>query len=165
VAYQAKEKTMTRLRNENGSIDATDALIIKALVANARIPTAELARMVSLSAPSAAERVKRLEETGVIRGYHAEINPAALGLPLAVNIRVRPMPGQLQKLAACLKELSEIVECHRVTGDDCYVAVAHVASVSAMEKLIDKIVPYGTTNTAIIQSSPVPRRTPEIVVR
>jgi Lrp/AsnC family transcriptional regulator, leucine-responsive regulatory protein len=154
---------MNRLRNGNGSVDAIDAAIIKALVGNARIANAELARLTGLSAPSTAERVKRLEEAGVISGYHAEINPVALGLPLSLNIRVRPMPGQLQKLAALLSKLTEIVECHRVTGDDCYVAVAHVASVGAMEKLIDKIIPYGSTNTSIIQSSPVPRRTPEIM--
>jgi len=159
------EKFMNRLRNANSSIDAIDVAIIKALVGNARIPTAELARTVGLSAPSTAERVKRLEDVGVICGYHAEINPAALGLPLAVNIRIRPMPGQLQKLATLMFKLPEIVECHRVTGDDCYVAVAHVASVSAMEKLIDKIIPLGTTNTSIIQSSPVPRRMPEIAIR
>jgi Lrp/AsnC family transcriptional regulator, leucine-responsive regulatory protein len=154
---------MKRLRNERFPIDTVDAAILKALAENARTANTELARIVGLSAPSTAERVKRLEEAGVITGYHAEIDPAALGLPLAVNIRIRPMPGQLQNLAALLGKLPEILECHRVTGDDCYVAVAHVASVSAMEELIDKIIPYGSTNTSIIQSSPVPRRMPEIV--
>jgi Lrp/AsnC family leucine-responsive transcriptional regulator len=155
---------MKRLQIENANLDTIDASIVKALVGNARISNSELARMVGLSAPSTTERIKRLEEAGVIRGYHAEIDPVALGLPLAVNIRVRPMPGQLHNLAATLGKLAEIVECHRVTGDDCYIAVAHVASVGAMEKLIDKIIPYGTTNTTIIQSSPVPRRMPEIAV-
>jgi Lrp/AsnC family transcriptional regulator, leucine-responsive regulatory protein len=156
---------MNRLRSENGPIDTIDATILKVLVSNARIANSEIARLVGLSAPSTSERVKRLEEAGVIRGYYAEIDPVALGLPLAVNIRVRPMPGQVQTLAALLSKLSEIVECHRVTGDDCYVALAHVSSVVAMEKLIDKIIPYGSTNTSIIQSSPVPRRMPEIKVR
>ena len=156
---------MNRLRYKNGAIDATDAAILKAVAANARMTNSDLARLVGLSAPSTAERVKRLEEAGVIRGYHADIDPAGLGLPLAVNIRVRPMPGHLQKLAALLGKLGEIVECHRVTGDDCFVAVAHVASVAALETLIDKIIPFGSTNTSIIQSSPVLRRMPEISAR
>jgi Lrp/AsnC family transcriptional regulator, leucine-responsive regulatory protein len=165
MPHEKKENTMNRLRSENGPIDTIDAAILKVLVSNARIANSELARLVGLSAPSTSERVKRLEETGVIRGYHADIDPAALGLSLAVNIRIRPMPGQLQSLATLLGSLGEIVECHRVTGDDCYVAVAHVSSVGAMEKLIDKIIPYGSTNTSIIQSSPVPRRMPAIVAR
>jgi Lrp/AsnC family transcriptional regulator, leucine-responsive regulatory protein len=74
---------------------------------------------------------------------------------MATPAMTSAMPGHVQKLAALLNKLPQIVECHRITGDDCYVAVAHVASVPAMEKLIDRIVPYGSTNTAIIQSSPV----------
>lgn len=153
---------MNRLKYENGSIDQIDAAMLKVLAGNARVTNSQLARMIGLSAPSTSERLKRLEDTGVIRGYHADIDPVALGLPLAVTIRVRPMPGQLQKLATLLGKLGEVVECHRVTGDDCFVATAHVATVAAMEMLIDKIIPYGSTNTSIIQSSPVQRRMPEI---
>ena len=98
----------------------------------------------------------------VYRGYHADIDPATIGLPLAVHIRVRPMTGQWQKLATLLGSLDAVVECHRVTGDDCFIATAHVASVADMEALIDKIIPLGTTNTSVIQSSPVTRRMPAI---
>jgi len=153
---------MKRLSFVNGRIDNVDAAILRALAANARIATAELARDIGLSSPSTAERVKRLEEAGIIRGYHADIDPAAIGLPLAVHLRVRPMPGQLQKLATLLSKLDAVLECHRVTGDDCFVATAHVASVSHLEALIDKIIPLGATNTSIIQSSPVTRRMPAI---
>jgi Lrp/AsnC family transcriptional regulator, leucine-responsive regulatory protein len=153
---------MNRLRYQNGPPDAIDLAILRALAANALIPVAELARLIGLSSPSTAERVKRLEETGVITGYHAAIDPAALGLPFAVHIRIRPMPGQHSKLVQVMTDLTEIVECHRITGDDCFIATAHVASVAAMETLIDRILPYGTTNTAIMQSSPVPRRMPSV---
>jgi Lrp/AsnC family leucine-responsive transcriptional regulator len=153
---------MKRLGTGNGRIDDIDAAILTALAANARVTTSDLARAIGLSAPSTAERVKRLEEAGVIRGYHADIDPAAIGLSLAVHLQVRPMPGQVQKLAALLSKLDAVVECHRVTGDDCFIATAHVASVAEMEALIDKIIPYGTTNTSIIQSSPVARRLPAI---
>jgi Lrp/AsnC family transcriptional regulator, leucine-responsive regulatory protein len=153
---------MNRLWFENGGLDQIDAELLATLATDGRITIADLARKVGMSAPSVAERIKRLEEAQVILGYSARINPAALGLPLAVHIRVRPMPGQLGKLAALLNKLPAIVECDRITGDDCFVARAHVASVQELEKLIDQIIPLGTTNTAIIQSSPVERRLPPI---
>lgn len=155
---------MKRLRSERHAIDSTDAAILTCLARDARVSTADLARDVGLSAPSVAERIKRLEESNVIRGYTAIIDPEALGLALAVHIRVRPMPGQLGKLATLLNKLDAIVECDRITGDDCFVAKAHVASVRELEALIDKIIPLGTTNTAIIQSSPVVRRLPQLPV-
>ena len=151
---------MKRLRHENGCIDDVDAAILTALAGNARMSTSDLAREIGLSPPSTAERIKRLEEAGIIRGYHADIDAEAIGLPLAVNIRIRPMPGQLHKVATLLSKIGAVVECYRLTGDDCFVATAHVASVAEMEVLIDKIIPFGTTNTSIIQSYPVPRRMP-----
>jgi len=153
---------MKRLRLEQARVDKLDAAILATLAADARITLADLARKVRLSAPSVAERVKRLEESGVIRGYTVEIDPMALGLPLGFHIRIRPMPGQLAKVAALLEKLPQIVECDRVTGDDCFVAKAHVASIKDLEALIDQIIPYGVTNTAIIQSSPINRRLPSI---
>jgi Lrp/AsnC family leucine-responsive transcriptional regulator len=153
---------MKRLDTGNRGIDDVDAAILTALGGNARVTTSDLARAIGLSAPSTAERVKRLEEAGIIRGYHADIDPSAIGLGLAVHLRVRPMPGQLQKLAALLSKTDAVIECHRVTGEDCFIATAHVASVAEMEALIDKIIPFGTTNTSIVQSSPVARRLPPI---
>jgi Lrp/AsnC family leucine-responsive transcriptional regulator len=105
-----------------------------------------------------AERIKRLEEAGVIEGYAAKINPKALGLPIAAWLRIRPIPGQLRKVAAILNDLPEIVECDRITGEDCFIARAYLRSVEELEWLIDQIIPYAMTNTSIIQSSPVPRR-------
>lgn len=154
---------MKRFRSERHTIDNVDAAILSCLAVDARIPTANLAREIGLSPPSVAERIKRLEENNVISGYAAVIDPEALGLSLAVHIRIRPIPGQLAKLATLLNELNAIVECDRVTGDDCFVAKAHVASVRELEALIDKIIPLGTTNTAIIQSSPVKRRLPPLL--
>ncbi len=153
---------MKRLKYEKGAIDAIDAQILDALTDDARISVAELARTVGLSSPSVSERVKRLEEAGVIEGYTAKINPKALGLPLAVWLRIRPMPGQLKKVAALLYGLPEIVECDRITGEDCFVARAHVKSIEDLERLIDEVIPYAITNSSIIQSSPVRRRLPPI---
>ena len=153
---------MKRLRYENGDLDATDVRILDALVVDARISIADLACSVGLSPPSVSERIKRLEEVGVIEGYTLTINPKALGLPIAAWLRIRPIPGQLQKVADILRGLREIVECDRITGEDCFIARAHVQSVEELEKLIDQVIPYAMTNTSIIQSSPVKRRLPPI---
>ena len=153
---------MKRLRYESGPLDAVDARIVAALADNARISVADLSRQVGLSSPSVSERLKRLEEAGVIQGYTVRLNPEALGLPLAAWLRIRPVPGQLRKVSEILGSLPEIVECDRVTGEDCFIARAHVRSVEDLEALIDEIIPYAMTNTAIIQSSPVPRRLPPI---
>ena len=153
---------MKRLRYENGTLDGIDVRILDALVAEARISVADLARAVGLSSPSVSERMKRLEEAGVIEGYTVRINPQALGLPLAAWLRIRPVPGELKRVAEILRGLPAIVECDRITGDDCFIARAHVRSVAELESLIDAIIPYAMTNTSIIQSSPVPRRLPPI---
>jgi Lrp/AsnC family transcriptional regulator, leucine-responsive regulatory protein len=144
----------------NAGLDEIDVLILRALVENARLPIKSLASRVGLSSPSTAERVRRLEEAGVIEGYGARLNPGAVGLPLAALIRIRPMPGELTRVAKLLARKPSIVECDRVTGDDCFVARAFVQSVDELEKLIDDLLPFATTNTAIIQSSPVKRRMP-----
>jgi len=153
---------MKRLRYENSPLDATDARILEALIDDARISVAELARAVGLSPPSVSERIKRLEEAGVIEGYTLKINPTALGLPLAAWLRIRPIPGQLLKVTEILRTLPEIVECDRITGDDCFLARAHVRSVDDLERVIDQVMPYAMTNTSIIQSSPVKRRLPPV---
>lgn len=156
---------MKRLRYENGTLDDVDTRILHALIDNARISLAELARKVGLSPPSVSERIKRLEEAGVIRGYSAEIDPEALGYPLSAWLRIRPIPGQLHAVAELLRRLPEIVACDRITGEDCFMARAHVRSVEDLEALIDEIIPYAMTNSSIIQSSPVPRRLPPIPTR
>ncbi len=153
---------MKSLRNKNGDPDRIDGHILQTLVDDARTSTAEIARKVGLSAPSVSERIRRLEEAGIVTGYTATINPQALGLELTAWIRIRPMPGLFHKVAKILEKLPAIVECDRITGEDCFIARAHVKSVSELEVLIDEIVPYAMTNTSLVQSSPVKRRLPPI---
>ncbi|MDA4847011.1 Lrp/AsnC family transcriptional regulator [Hoeflea poritis] len=153
---------MKRLRYENSDLDRIDAAILKFLIEDARTSVAELARRVELSAPSVSERIRRLEEAGVIRGYTLDIDPAAIGLPLTVWIRIRPLPGALSRVAEILRARPEIVECDRITGDDCYVARAHVSDVAALEVLIDTFADCASTNTSVVQSSPVARRLPPV---
>lgn len=151
---------MKRLRYESGPIDAVDARILRLLAEDGRIAMAELARRVGLSAPSTTERVKRLEEAGVIEGYAARINPAALGRSLSAFLRIRPVPGRLAKVAEILVTIPQIVECERVTGEDCFIARAQLRSVAELEAVIDRIIPHAMTNTSIVQSRPVNRRLP-----
>ena len=151
---------MKRLRYEDGPLDAVDARILKALAEDARISVADIARLVGLSGPSVSERIRRLEESGVIEGYTVRINVPEIGLPIAAWLRVRPLPGELARVADILRDLPEIVECDRVTGDDCFIAKAHVRSMEHLEKIIDRIIPFAMTNTSIIQSSPVRLRLP-----
>ncbi len=149
----------------NDDLDPLNLKILRVLEGNARISIAELARKVGLSTPSAAERVRRLQENGVIEGYAVRLDPAALGLAVSAWLRIRPVPGQLAAVAEIIRGLPEIVQCDRVTGEDCFVALAHVASVADLERVIDRIIPHAMTNTAIIQSSPVKPRSPLDAVR
>lgn len=146
--------------NSSAELDQVDVLILTALAENARIPIKSLAGRVGLSSPSTAGRVRRLEERGIIEGYTARFNAGALGLPLAALIRIRPMPGELHRVARLLAKKPNIVECDRVTGDDCFIAKALLQNVGELERLIDDILQLATTSTAIIQSSPVKRRMP-----
>ena len=150
------------LRSEEAALDRIDAAIVRELCADARIAWAELGRRVGLSAPSAAERVRRLEDAGVITGYGASIDPARLGYRLTILIRARPLPGEMDKMIEAIRNTPQIVGCERVSGDDCFVARAHVRDVAEMESVIDKLVPFGATNSSIVQSAPVPPRLVEL---
>jgi Lrp/AsnC family leucine-responsive transcriptional regulator len=144
-------------RRENG-LDDPNLRLLAELQQDARLSFAELGRRVGLSSPAVAERLGRLEETGVIQAYRAEIDPRALGLTLGVVIRIRPAPRELHKVAELAQRTPEIVECQRITGEDCYFMKAHVRDVEHLEELIDRFAIYGQTTTSIVQSSPVPRR-------
>src|SRR4051794_16421214 len=143
----------------NGDLlDAINLRLVEELQADARASIAELGRRVGLSSPAVAERLRRLEQEGAITGYRAEVDPRKLGYDLGVVIRIRPAPRQIAAVAELARKTEEVVECHRVTGDDCYVMFAHVRDVSHLEEVIDQFAAYGQTTTSIMQSSPVPRR-------
>jgi Lrp/AsnC family leucine-responsive transcriptional regulator len=138
--------------------DPTNRRIVAELQGDARLTLAELGRRVGLSSPAVAERLQRLESEGVIAGYRAEIDPRAFGYALTAVVRVRPAPRQLPKVAEVAREADEVVECHRITGEDCFFVKAHVRDVGHLEELIDRFTPFGQTTTSIVQSSPVPGR-------
>jgi Lrp/AsnC family transcriptional regulator, leucine-responsive regulatory protein len=139
-------------------IDDIDRRLLTALQSEARLSHAELGRRIGLSGTSTAERLRRLEESGVIRGYAADVDPKALGYAITAVLRIRPVLGELKKIAEVANRTPEVVECHRITGEDCYIMKLHVRSVDALEEVLDRFTPYGQTTTSIVQSSPVPGR-------
>ena len=141
-------------------MDATDQKILNALMADSRISQKELAARVGLSAPAVAERVRRLEEGGIIRGFTIDINPEALGYPLQAIVRVRPLPGKLHIVEQIIQEIPEFGECDKVTGEDCFVARLYVRSVADLDNLLERIVDKAETNTSIVKAKPVERRMP-----
>ncbi|MEC8369435.1 MAG: Lrp/AsnC family transcriptional regulator [Pseudomonadota bacterium] len=92
-------------------------------------------------------------------GFSLKVEPKALGFPLAAYIHIRPMPGNYRKTAVFMTTLDPVVECRRVTGEDCFIATAHLRSIEELEAVIDEIITFATTNTSILQSTAVPRRT------
>lgn len=146
-------------RNADGlRVDEIDTRLLNELQSDARLSLAELGRRVGLSSPAVAERLQRLEDDGVIRAYRVEIDPRHLGYSLTAIIRIRPAPGQLRAVADLAEQTSEIAECHRITGDDCYIATANLRDVGHLEEVIDRFALLGQTTTSIVQSSPVHSR-------
>ena len=151
-------------RRQNGRsadtarLDDVNLRLLEELQADARLANAELGRRVGLSAPAVAERIARLREAGVITGYHAAVDPRALGYALTAILRIRPAPRELPKVADLARRTPEVVECHRITGEDCFFMKLHVRDVEHLEEVIDAFAFFGQTTTSILQTSPVPRR-------
>ena len=142
-------------------LDDRNQKLLAALLKDPRASITALARRVGLSAPATRERLLRLEEAGVIKGWQVELDPKALGFPIAVLIRVRPMPGQLPKIAKLAQSLPQVTECHRITGEDCFLLRAYLRALDELDGLLDRFLAYGQTTTSIVQSSPVaPRSLP-----
>ena len=138
--------------------EATNAHLLRLLREDPRMGVSELARRVGMSAPAVRERVLRLREAGIIAGYRVDIAPAALGYAVCAFVRVRPSPGQLPKVAELARRTSEVVECHRVTGEDCFVMKVYLPSIDRLDDLLDRFLQHGQTTTSIVQSTPVPPR-------
>jgi Lrp/AsnC family transcriptional regulator, leucine-responsive regulatory protein len=141
-------------------LDDTNTSLLKALTDDPRASAAELARVVGMSAPAVRERISRLERAGVIRGYRVDIDPAAIGLPVAAWVRVRPGPGQLPKVADLAARTPEVSECHRISGEDCFLLKVHAPAIEALEGVLDQFLMYGQTISSIVVSTPVPPRNP-----
>ena len=147
--------------SKDGLLDDVNRRLLAELSSDPRIGMSALARRVNMSAPAVTERVQRLERAGVIKGYRLEVNPAALGLPVTAFARIRPAAGQLSKVAELARSLPQVTECHRITGEDCFLIKVHAPAVEELETLLDQFLVYGQTVTSIVVSTPVqPRSLP-----
>jgi Lrp/AsnC family transcriptional regulator, leucine-responsive regulatory protein len=143
---------------EASLLDESDRRILEELQRDGRLTMAELVRRISLSPPAVAERVQRLERSGVITGYKAVIDPKAIGYPLAAVVRVRPASRQLHRIPEIAVATPEVVECYRITGEDCFFVKLHLRSIDDLEEILDRFVEYGQTTTSLIHSAPVANR-------
>src|SRR3954454_25392426 len=144
------------------SLDDTDRALLAALAQDARQPVSELARTVGLSAPSTAERIRRLEAQGVIERFTVQINPRALGFTLQAVVRVKPLPGQLHLVEEVIRRIPEFVECDKVTGDDCFICRLYLHSIEQLDEILSKVTERAETSTAIVKSTPLARRLPPL---
>lgn len=140
------------------ALDAVGWKILRELQQNARIPFSELGRRVGLTAPAVAERIKRMEDAGIITGYRVELNTERLGLPLTAFIRVMPREGNCARVIELARSIPEVMECHRVTGAECSIVKVAARSVQHLESIIDSLMPAGETVTSIVLSTPVAHR-------
>ncbi|WP_027211619.1 Lrp/AsnC family transcriptional regulator [Burkholderia sp. WSM2232] len=144
------------------TLDETDRALLAALAEDARRPVSELARLVGLSAPSTAERIRRLEAQGVIERFTVQLAPRALGFTLQAIVRVKPLPGQLHLVEEVIRRIPEFVECDKVTGDDCFICRLYLHSIEQLDEILSKVTERAETSTAIVKSTPIARRLPPL---
>ena len=148
----------TRSTPSTDVLDKVNLQIVRALQDDPRVSMSELARRVRLSPPAVTERVDRLRQAGVISGWRLEVDPEAVGLPITAYARAQPGPGQLARLAALARQTDEVTECHRITGEDCFLIKLHVRSMAHLADVLDHFSVHGRLTTSIVVSTPVPLR-------
>jgi Lrp/AsnC family leucine-responsive transcriptional regulator len=137
--------------------DPKNLALIRLLRGDPRLSVSELARAVKMSAPAVRERLQRLQESGIL-AWHIAVDPRALGFPVSAFVRVRPAPGQLSKIAELARRMPEVTECHRVTGEDCFVLKLYIPALDQLDRVLDQFLAYGQTTTSLVQSTPVAAR-------
>ena len=140
------------------AIDEIDRKVLTELQQDGRVSYAELGRRVGLTTPAVIERVRKLEDAGVITGYRAEIDPAKVGLPITAFVRMSISGVDYSHIIEVAEQSEEVIECHRGTGGDSFIMKVAVSSVEHLQEVIDRLTPYGITTTTIVLSSPVRRR-------
>ncbi|MBC3933786.1 Lrp/AsnC family transcriptional regulator [Undibacterium rugosum] len=138
-------------------LDLMDARILEILQEDARVTLAEIGRRIHLSQPAVAERIRRMETAQVITGYHARVNPEALGYGITAFVRIasRSSDVSVPHIAA---QVPEVVECHAITGEDCVIVKVVAPSVRELERVIASLARGGVTSTSLILSSSIERR-------
>ncbi|WP_375267718.1 Lrp/AsnC family transcriptional regulator [Phenylobacterium sp.] len=140
-------------RSRAAEVDGADLAILEALQDNARLPLAALARQIGMSQPAVSERVKRLEERGVITGYGARIDAARLGLPMMAIIRLRTTHEHIRPALERFAAMPEVVEVHRLTGEDCFLLKVLVPTPADLETIVDGVARFGAVTTSLVLRS------------
>jgi Lrp/AsnC family transcriptional regulator, leucine-responsive regulatory protein len=146
------------MNNRGILTDATNLELLVLLQENPRAPISQLARKIGMSNPAVNERVLRLQESGILSGFRLELNPKELGYQVMAFVRMRPLPGHLNKVAELAQSIPEVTECHRITGEDCFIMKVYLKEISNLDRVLDRFLAHGQTTTSIVQSSPVPTR-------
>lgn len=146
------------MNNEALLADGKNLILLCLLEKNPRAPISQLARRIGMSSPAVKERILRLEESGILAGYRLDLNPKELGYLVTAFVRVRPLPGHLNKIVELARTIPEVTECHRVTGEDCFILKVFLKEISNLDRVLDKFLAHGQITTSIVQSSPVPPR-------
>jgi Lrp/AsnC family leucine-responsive transcriptional regulator len=145
--------------DSNKLLDDTGWRLLQELQADARLSYAELGRRVGLSLPAVAERMRKMEEAGIITGYRAEVDTASIGYPVTAFIRMRTAGERsLQKMQTIIPHLPEVMEGYHLAGAEYFILKVVVTSIEALEALIERLQPYGETTTSIVLSTLVARR-------
>jgi Lrp/AsnC family leucine-responsive transcriptional regulator len=139
-----------------------DRRIVGILVDDGRISLKKLAQRADLSSPSVSERLRRLEEHGVIRSFTVDIDAHAIGYSLQAIVRIKPLPGKVQAVQKLIEDVPEFSECDKVTGDDCFICRLHLRSMEQLDQILDRIADKAETNTAIVKAQPIRRRLPPL---
>ena len=153
------------MNNKGILTDQKNLELLRLLQKNPRAPISQLARKIGMSNPAVKERVVRLEESGILAGFRLELSPKELGYHVIAFVRIRPLPGHLSKIADLAQSVPEVTECHRITGEDCFILKLYVKEISNLDRVLDQFLAHGQTTTSIVQSSPVSPRSLPLVER
>ena len=146
------------MNNRRLLADRKNLELLRLLQKRPRAPISELARRIGMSSPAVKERVLRLQESGILEGYRLELNPKELGYQVMAFVRIRPLPGHVNKITELIQSIPQVTECHRITGEDCFILTMYVKEISNLNRVLDRLLAHGQTTTSIVQSSPVPLR-------
>jgi Lrp/AsnC family leucine-responsive transcriptional regulator len=142
------------------TLDETDRRLLSLLAHDSRMSLRDLGEAVGLSSPSVSERLRRLQERRVVRAFTVDLEPKALGYSVQALVRIRPLPGRVALVQKLIEELPGIVECDRVTGEDCFIARLFVPTIEDLDQALGKLADEAQTSTSVVKSQPVRRRAP-----
>jgi Lrp/AsnC family transcriptional regulator, leucine-responsive regulatory protein len=160
MTIKQQAKSAPRYSDGKPELDPVNRRLVELLTENPRAGVPALARAVEMSAPAVRERVHRLHESGVIRGYRLDVDPAAVGLPVTAWVRIRPGPRQLTRIAELARDTPQVSECHRISGEDCFLLKVHIPAVEDLEDILDRFQLYGQTTSSFVVATPVEPRPP-----